>query len=336
MGSTMARTETNDRKVLALVEMEKRGALTFNYDLFSTGRGIANAIDGTLCAALLGGEVTEMCHAIASVADEIYCVEHPLLDRFQPEFYAIALEQLCENINVDAVIMGHNPTNVDVMARLSFVLGGELITDCMQFGIDPESKHALCVKPVYGAKVLATFELERKPYLATMRSKPMEPAELGLDRAKVIRFVPRLDESMAKVELIEAVQEDHVNLDKADAIVSGGRGVKQLEQLKGLTKALKKIFETVEIGASRPLVDARLLPSTRQIGLTGKKVAPQAYFAIGISGSLQHVTGISGANKIIAINSDPEAPIFKYADYGLVAKYEEVSPSLIKKLEELQ
>ncbi len=334
----MAVLKRNDRRVLVFTEMEKWRTLPFNCDLFSTGRDIANSIDGTLCAALLGSELSEVSHKIASFADEVYCVEHPLLDRFQPEFYAIALEQLCASINVDAIIMGHNPANIDVMARLLFRLGGELITDCIQFEIDPESKHALCAKPVYGAKALATFELERKPYLATMRLKPMGPAQPDLDPGKVIHFDAKLDESMAKVELIEAVQEDNVKLDKADAIVSGGRGVrdsKGVDQLKELSKALEKFLGTVEIGASRPLVDAQVLPSSRQIGLTGKKVAPEVYFAVGISGSLQHVTGVLGANKIVAINSDPEAPIFKYADYGVVGKYEDVIPVLIRKLDEL-
>lgn len=331
----MRNPNRNGRCVLVFSESGKWGTPNFNSDLFSTGRNIADSLEGTLCAALLGSNLTDFCEETASFAEEVYCIEHPLLDHFQADFYATALEQLCASIKVDVIITGHNSNNVDVMTRLSFRLGGDILTDCVKFEMDTESDCALCTKPVYGAKALATFELNRKPYVVTMRSNPIQPTESNLTNGKVIHFNPNLDESMTEVKLIQRVEEDYVDLETADAIVCGGRGVNQLELLKDLSGAMERFFTKVEIGGSRPLIDARLLPSTRQIGLTGKKVAPRAYFAVGVSGSLQHVTGILGSRRIIAINSDPEAPIFRYADYGLIGKCEEATPSLIQKMEEL-
>jgi electron transfer flavoprotein alpha subunit len=186
--------------------------------------------------------------------------------------------------------------------------------------------------------VISTFKLERKPFMATLRPKAVEPVGLGPKPGEIIHFDPVIDGPLVEIELIERRKEESVNLNKAEAIVAGGRGIKDsggLEQLSELVKVLRKYFAKVELGASRPLVDAHLVPSSRQIGLTGEKVAPELYIAVGISGSSQHLTGILGAKKIIAINTDPKANIFKVADYGVVGSFEEVVPALRKRLEEL-
>jgi electron transfer flavoprotein alpha subunit len=181
--------------------------------------------------------------------------------------------------------------------------------------------------------------LENPPYLVTLRSKAWEPIIPRAKKGEVIPFSPVLEEASIKLECTKKVREESINLNKADAIVSAGRGVKDAEglsQLSGLINILGNYFRRVELGASRPLVDAHLVPSSRQVGLTGEKVAPELYLAIGISGSSQHVTGILGAKKIVAINSNPKAPIFQVADYGIIGNFEEVVPALIRKLKDLQ
>jgi electron transfer flavoprotein alpha subunit len=175
--------------------------------------------------------------------------------------------------------------------------------------------------------------------MATIRPKAMEPIGPSSATGKIIHVDPVIDEPTVKVEVIEKINEETVSLNRAEAIVAGGRGVKNaegLKQLRELVEVLERYFGRVELGASRPLVDARLVPSSRQIGLTGEKVAPELYIAVGISGSLQHLTGILGAKKIIAINTDPKANIFKVADYGVIGNFEEVVPALKRKLEKLQ
>jgi electron transfer flavoprotein alpha subunit len=246
---------------------------------------------------------------------------------------------LCEKMNPNAVLIGCTLDNLSLAPRLAYELGVEVITDCINLAIEPSTGCLLCTKPVYGAKVISTFKLERKPYMATLRPKTAEPIRPRPNLGEIIHFDPLIDENLIKVEMIERIKEESVSLDKAATIVAGGRGIKDakgLEQLKELIKALRKYFTNVELGASRPLVDAHLVPSSRQIGLTGEKVSPELYIAVGISGSLQHLTGLLGAKKIIAINSDPKAPIFKVADYGVIGSFEEVVPAFKRKLEELK
>jgi electron transfer flavoprotein alpha subunit len=237
------------------------------------------------------------------------------------------------------VLLSDSLNSLDVAPRLAYKLDGEIITDCVDIAIEPDTNHLLCTKPVYGAKFISVFKLVRRPYIVTFRSKSIKPIAKGSHHGKIIHFDARIDQSVYKLKKIKEVKEETIGLSKANAIIAGGRGIQGndgIAKLRELKKVLKRYFKRVELGASRPLVDARLMPSSCQIGLTGEKVAPELYIAVGISGSLQHVTGISGAKKIIAINNNPKAPIFQVADYGIVANYEDVLPTLARKLEELE
>jgi electron transfer flavoprotein alpha subunit len=175
--------------------------------------------------------------------------------------------------------------------------------------------------------------------MATLRPKSVERMkERTGKQGTIVNLEISIDQAPDSFELIGTVPGEAVSLDKADAIVAGGRGVKGregLELLERLIDALKNYFDTVELGASRPLVDGGLLSKSRQLGQTGEKAAPHLYMAVAISGSSQHVSGISGSKKIVAINKDGEAPIFDIADYGVVGAYETVVPALIGKLREL-
>lgn len=325
-------------RVLVLVETKGKEIASVTFEIISAGKKIANELRGILCAVVLGDEVSDVSWKIASFVDEVYSLDLPVFGRFQAEIYVSAVEQLCQNVNPDAVLMSHSIANLDLAPRLAHKMGVQVITDCIQLTVEPETTYLLCTKPVYGAKVFSTFELEKKPYIATLRPKAMDPSGPNPDRGKVIQFNPVIDKSSVRVELIEIKSEDNISLDNADVIVAGGRGIRDVEGLKELQelgKTLKKCFNKVELGASRPLVDSGLVPSFRQIGLTGQKVAPGLYIAIGISGSLQHLTGMLCSKKIIAINNNPKAPIFEVAHYGLVGNYEDVVPAFRKKIEEL-
>jgi electron transfer flavoprotein alpha subunit len=331
------RKQTNGR-ILVYVERDGQEIAPITFELLQAGRELMDQMGGNLCSAVLGNEINPLSKEISQYVDEVYSLDHPLLANFYPEFHTSALNQLCQHINPTAILIGHTLNNQNVASKLAYKIGMEVITDCIQLGIEAETGHLLCSKPVYGAKFIATFKLEKKPYLVTLRSKAWEPIIPRSTKGEVVSFVPVLEEVSAKVECIKRIREQSISLNKADAIVSAGRGVKDsegLSQLKGLINILSNFFSRVELGASRPLVDAHLVPSSRQVGLTGEKVAPELYIAIGISGSLQHVTGILGAKKIVAINNNPKAPIFQVADYGIIGNFEEVVPALIRKLEEL-
>jgi electron transfer flavoprotein alpha subunit len=324
--------------ILVLVEREGLGIAPITFGLFQAGRKLTDQTGGNLCSAVLGNEINPLSQEISQYADEVYSLDHPLLQNFDPELQTSALDQLCQYVNPTAILMGHTINSQNVAPRLAYRMGLEVITDCIQLNIEAETGHLLCSKPVYGAKFVATFKLEKKPYLVTLRSKAWEEIIPRAIKGEVFPFALVLEENSAKVECIKKIKEESISLNKADAIVSAGRGVKDsdgLSQLKGLINILGNFFRGVELGASRPLVDAHLVPSSRQVGLTGEKVAPELYIAVGISGSSQHVTGILGAKKIVAINNNPKAPIFQVADYGIIGNFEEVVPALIRQLGEL-
>jgi electron transfer flavoprotein alpha subunit len=328
----------DDKRVLVFVEREGQEIAPITFELLNAGRELTDQIGGNLCSVVLGNEIGHLLKEISHYSDKLYSLNHPLLANFDPEFYTSALNQLCQSINPTAILMGHTLNNQNVSPKLAYKIGMEVITDCIMLAIEGGTGHLLCSKPVYGAKFIATFELEKRPYLVTLRSKAWEPIIPRATKGEVIPFTPVLEEASDKVECIKKISEESISLSKADAIVSAGRGVKDTEglsRLRGLLDILGIYFGRVELGASRPLVDAHLVPSSRQVGLTGEKVAPELYIAIGISGSLQHVTGILRAKKIVAINTNPKAPIFQVADYGIIGNFEEVVPALIKKLEEL-
>jgi len=335
----MGNRSLEQRRVLILAERKGLSIAPVTFELLGMGKKIATSLKGTLCVTILGYEIAGVSEEVVHFADEVYCLDHTLLESFRPELYTSALEQLCRNVNPIAVLMSGTLNNLDMAPRLAYEMGVEVVTDCIDLTIEPETGYLLCAKPVYGAKVIATFILKKKTNLIMLRPKVAMQIEPGAIEGEIIHFDPVIDKSMVKVELIERIKEETISLDKAEAVVAGGRGIRNaegLELLKELLEVLKKYFNRVELGASRPLVDMGLVPSSRQIGLTGEKIAPELYVAIGISGSLQHLTGIQGAKKIIAINNAPEAYIFEVADYGVIGNFEEVVPALRKKLEELK
>lgn len=331
------RKQSNGR-VLVFVEREGKEIAPIAFELLSAGKKLSIDLKGILCAAVLGNEISDVSSEIAYFADEVYSLDHSLLGRFQVEVYVNALEQLCRNFDFDAVLMGHTLDSLDLAARLAYKMGAQIITDCINISVEPGTEHLLCTKPVYGAKVFSIFEFERRPFVATLRPKVLDPAGPNPDRGKIIHFNPNMDKSSIRVELVQEFRGESISLDKADAIVAGGRGIKDgdgLKQLQELVIVLKKWFDKVELGASRPLVDLGLVSSLRQVGLTGQKVAPELYIAVGISGSLQHLTGMLASKKVIAINNNPKAPIFQVAHYGVIGNFEDVVPHFRKKLEEM-
>lgn len=326
------------RKVLVLVEEENGKVASVTLEVLGLARRLADSLQGNLCATVIGYETRGILEEIAYFADEVYSTESPLLADFQVDLYASVFENLSREVNPVLILMGHTLNNRELGPKLAYRLGAELITDCVDLDIDQRTNALLCTKPVYGGNVIATFKVESKPGMATVRPKATEPIRQSKGRGQIIDFNPVIDKSSVRTLLIERVIEESASLDKADAVVAGGRGIKEIEGLKELQElihVMKRRFDRVELGASRPLVDRGWVSSSRQIGLTGEKVAPELYIAVGISGASQHLAGILGSKKVIAINSDPEAPIFKAADYGVIGKYKDAVPALVKKLEEL-
>lgn len=336
----MADRGEQDRRVLIVVERDDGEVAAITFELLQVGRYLADVIGASLCAALVGHDISKGAETVAACCDEVYCIEDPSLATFRSDRYLLALEEVLHRVSPGIVLMGHTINNIDLAPRLAYRMGAGLVTDCTSIGIDEDTGSLLCTKPVYGDRANAVFVADGTPKMATLRSKSIEPMRLGGRSGNIIHADVSIDQSMFdSTQLVKTVPGESVSLDKADAIVAGGRGVKGAEGLKlleELIEALKKYFDSVELGASRPLIDTGLLPKSRQLGQTGEKVAPQLYFAIAISGSSQHIGGVAGSGKIIAINKDAEAPIFNVADYGVVGQYEYVVPALIETLRELR
>lgn len=331
--------EKQDGRVLIVAEREDGQVAAITFELLYAGRQLADKGGASLCAALVGPDVAKEAESIAVYCDEVYSIGNSCLESFRSHLYLVALEELLRRLSPEIVLMGHTVNNIDLAPRLAYRMGAGLITDCVSMSIDKETGSLLCTKPVYGDRANAVFVLDGRPKMATLRPKSVDAAAAGSKSGAIIEVEVAIDPSMFDgTQLVETVPGEGVSLDKADAIVAGGRGVKNGEGLKllgELVRALGKHFDSVEMGGSRPLIDAGLLPKSRQIGQTGEKVAPQLYFAVAISGSSQHVGGMAGSRKIIAINKDAEAAIFDVADYGVVGQYELVVPALIGKLREL-
>jgi electron transfer flavoprotein alpha subunit len=328
----------SQKRILVLVGKEDGGVAPVTYELLRAGRELADKVSASLCTAVLGHKVGGISQELAHYSVEVYHLDNPYLAVFQADIWVSALEKLCRDINPGIVLMGHTIDNQSLAPRLASRMGSQVIMDCIGLDIERETGHLLCTKEVYGGNAIAIFEMEKRPKMATLRPKVMEAIRPRPTQGKVIDFKLAIDAALAKTESIETVIEESVSLDKANAIVCVGRGlgsIERLKQLEELAELLRKRFDRVELGGSRPAIDAGWLSSSRQIGLTGEKVSPELDIAVGISGASQHLLGIVGSKKIVAINKDPQAAIFQYADYGVVDRYEDVLPAFIAKLREL-
>ncbi|MBI2829919.1 MAG: electron transfer flavoprotein subunit alpha/FixB family protein [Chloroflexi bacterium] len=310
---------------------------TVTRELLGCGRHLASELGQELSAVLLGSEVSGLAQeAVAYGADRVYVVDNPLLKDYRTDAYVPAMEKVVKQVSPQIILMGQTPVGRDLAPRLAFRLGTAATTDCVALAIDPTSKRLLQTKPVYGGNAQAVYVSQSDPQIATVRAKVMTALAPDTSRkGEIVTVDAGLDPAMIRTNVVQQVVEEvkGVKIEEAPAVVSGGRGIgdaagfKQLEELAILLKGA--------VGGSRPACDAGWIPESNQVGLTGKIVTPDVYFAIAISGSSQHLAGCSSSKTIIAINKDPEANIFKAAHYGVVGDWKKVVPALTGKLKEL-
>jgi electron transfer flavoprotein alpha subunit len=215
-------------------------------------------------------------------------------------------------------------------------LGTAVIMDCTELAIDPDTKRMLQTKPVYGGKAMAVWVSKPEPQIATLRPRSVMPAEPDTSKkGEITTLSVTIDDSMIKGRLLETVSEEvkGIKLEEAEVIIAGGGGSGGSDGFKLLEELAKVLGGT--IGVTRIPCDEGWMPTSLEIGQTGHIVSPNLYVAVGISGAPQHMAGCSGSRCIVAINRDPEAHIFKVADFGVVGDYREVLPTLIEKCKEL-
>jgi electron transfer flavoprotein alpha subunit len=325
-------------EILILVEAKEGLLDKKTLELMGGARDLARDLSIEASAVVVGHETSPLAESVASYGlKKIYRLEHRLLEGFQPDAWIGALEWLCKRIEPRVFLISHSFIGKEVAPRLASRLSVELTTDCIGLRIDPKDGLLIRTKPIYGGNAIAVLKVEGIPQLVTVRKNALEPVEEIATKSEVVEMVPGLDESILRVRSLKTVQEDVVELDKANVVIAGGRGIvekEDVEMLVALAKAMSKAHGNVMIGCSRPVVDKGWMSSDHQIGLTGSMIAPDAYIAVGISGAIQHLVGMIRSKKIIAINTDAGCNMFKVSDYGIVADYKDIIPALVKKLEE--
>ncbi len=324
--------------ILVCGELANGKLASITTELLGCGRGLADDLKEELSCLLTGDAIGGAAEeAVNYGADRVYKVEHASLKEYEPDSYMQVAEKLVNEISPRAVLMGQTFMGRDFAPRLAFRMGSSLSTDCIDLSIDSETKMLVQTKPVYGSNAQAVFSSETYPQMVTVRSKAMSPIEPDSSRkGEVIPYEVDIDISKVRTKTLDTVKEEAVGMKLEDApvIVCGGRGLGGAEPFHTTLKELADLLHGA-VGASRPPADNGWVPESLHIGLTGKIVAPDLYFAIAVSGASQHTAGCSSSKHIIAINKDPEANIFREAEFGVVGKYEEVVPALTNKLKDL-
>lgn len=327
-----------NKGILVLGEVAEGQLLSITTEALGCGRKLADELGEDLSCLLASDAVGDLSkEAIAFGADKVYTAEDPALKQYQAGCYIQVADQVIKEIAPRIILTGNTLVGVDLAPRLAFRLGVGLATDCLELSLDPGTKRLMQTSSVYGGNAQAIFTGEAMPQIATIRTKAMEPIERDDSRTgEVIPVKVAIDMSMVKTKIVDFIKEEvtGIKLEDAPAIICGGRGCGGPDPYNTLLKELADLLKGA-VGASRPPCDNGWVPEALHIGLTGKIVAPDIYFAIGISGASQHMSGCTGSKAIIAINKDPDANIFKQANFGVVGKFEDVVPPLTSKLKEL-
>jgi electron transfer flavoprotein alpha subunit len=281
---------------------------------------------GLAAAAVLIGRESAAPELHAYGAATVYVLENPSLDAYSAQGHAIALADLVRETKPKAFFLAASAQGKDLAPRLAARLGVSMASDCIKIAV--ENGGLVLTRPIYAGKALLTLALKTTPALVTLRPNVFPLAASSVAGA-VIKKSAIVPEGAIKGQVVEVLCETSGEIDvaEADIIVSGGRGLKAPENF-ALLRDLAAILPKAAVGASRAAVDAGWIGHAHQVGQTGKTVSPGLYLAFGVSGAIQHLAGMSSSKVIVAVNKDPEAPIFKFADYGIVGDLFQVIPAL--------
>jgi electron transfer flavoprotein alpha subunit len=324
--------------VWVFVEQKNGKVQSISYELLGKAQEIAKKLGTQVGAVAIGNGLEDQLEdLIWHGADTIYLVESPQVANFQDESYSSIFIKLIQKYKPEIVLCGATAIGRSLVSRVAVTINCGLTADCTGLDIDEERKILLQTRPAFGGNIMATIiSPNHRPQMATVRHKvmPIVPADKRR-KGKIIRETFDHSVYISRARLIDIVEEIEslVNLSEADIIVSGGRGMGGSENFKLLQELATTLGAAV--GASRAAVDSGWMPYSHQVGQTGRTVAPKLYIACGISGQIQHLVGMQSSKTILAINKDPEAPIFKVATYGVVGDLFQVVPALTKKFKEV-
>jgi electron transfer flavoprotein alpha subunit len=321
--------------VLVVTEVQGTPLSRNTLGILGAARRLADGSQGVVRAAVMGAPVEGLAPALfARGADEVLWVEHSLSENRQPDVNAALLTHVVPQAGANVVLMEDDSSSREVAPRLAYRLQAGLVTEAT--GVEAEGDAVVFRRPVYGGRCLAEIVATRFPVIGTVKARSLEPAlERPGQQGQERRMPVSVDPSIVRTRVLQRVAEEvhGVKLENARVVVSGGRGLKgpePFQQLQELAEALKGA-----VGATRAATDAGWVPPSWQVGQTAKTVSPDLYVAVGISGATQHLVGMSGSKTIVAINTDPDAPIFRVAHLGVVADFKAVLPPFIAKVKAL-
>jgi electron transfer flavoprotein alpha subunit len=305
-----------------------------SFELLGKAGELAGVLGASVSAVLLGHGVEHLAsELVARGADTVYVVDHPSLAHYLDEPYANAVAELIGRHRPEIVLTGATSIGRSLIPRVAIQVRAGLTADCTGLAIDDDEGLLLQTRPAFGGNIMATIICPRhRPQMATVRHKVMQALEPDPGRTgEIVREEIPVRLLSSRSEFVEFVRDitQTVNIAEADVIVSGGRGVGGPEGFRVVEELADVLGGAV--GASRATVDAGWIPYSHQVGQTGKTVQPKLYIACGISGAVQHLAGMQSSKTIVAINKDPDAPIFKAATFGIVGDLFEVVPALTKR-----
>ena len=320
-----------------VVAEQREGELRkISFELVSEGKRLADKMGQSVTAILLGSNIKEKAPELGKYgADKVIVADDNRLATYTTDAYVSVIGELAKKEEPSIILLGASIQGKDLSGRLAARLGVGMAQDCVEFSLD--NSNLIAKRPIYAGKAYATVTFkDSSPQIATARPNVFELNEPDESKsAEVIDAAFSLDDSQLKTKVVEVIQEagDKPDLTEAELIVSGGRGMKSPENYNIIEELADLIGATV--GASRSAVDAGWRPHSDQVGQTGKVVSPNLYVACGISGAIQHLAGMSTSKYIVAINKDPEAPIFQKADYGVVGDLFDVVPVLTEEIKKI-
>jgi electron transfer flavoprotein alpha subunit len=329
---------TENKGILVIGELEEGKLTSTTKELLGGARRLADQMDEEVSLLLIGEKPTLLVQeGITFGADQVYVAIHPVFAEFNSDSYTFLISQVCQRFRPSLCLMGQTDLGRDVAPRLAARLEAGLCMDCIKVKIDSEQGHFLQTRPVYGGKALAVMASDNgRMQINTVRAKSMVPLSPEEGRkGKTILLTDDFDPSRMKARLTnrKKLPLKGVKLEEAKVIVAGGGGLGGAEGFK-MIEELAQVLRGA-VGATRVPVDEKWVPLSMEIGQTGKIVGPELYIAIGISGAAQHITGCLNSKRIVAINRDPEANIFKVSNLGLVADYRVAVPILTERLKAL-
>ncbi|MEM9292426.1 MAG: electron transfer flavoprotein subunit alpha/FixB family protein [Acidobacteriota bacterium] len=321
------------KKVIVVLQQREGKLHRMSREAIAAGQQLAAKVDASVEAILLGSGIQELAKEVAGFGlTTVHVADHEGLGEYTPDAYVEVLEATLAAATPDFVVFPHTYQSVDYFPRLAQALDAGLLPEVTAL-VDGEGGELNFQRPVLGGKLVATVRVKGEgTVLLSVQSGAFSADEAQPGQAAVESLAFDAPSTSREILGVEAIGGDTIDLSKADVIVAVGRGVGGEDKLEA-SQQLAQILGA-DIGASRPVIDAGWLPRDRQIGSSGQTVAPKLYIAIGISGAIQHLVGMKGATTVVAINKDPNAPIFTVSDYGVVGDLHEILPPLVEAVRE--